>query len=97
MSDSKPWPWILGLVAVVVVSLTFFEDDTKPASTIPGNLNGRNAAVVDSQLRDLGFANILYSSEQGNSATARSQWTVVSVDGAGNTVGLDAWITVRVR
>jgi hypothetical protein len=98
MTESKTTMWVLGVVAASVILLTFFDfDDSKPTITVPVNLSGRTAATVDDQLRDLGFANIMYSSGTETSATFRPEWTVVSVDGAGQTVGLDAWITVRVR
>jgi hypothetical protein len=90
--------WLLGVVAAGVIFLAFSGlDDTKPEIAIPVNLSGRTAANVDEQLRDLGFANIMYTTSTGTSATVRPEWTVVSVDGAGQSVGLDAWITVRVR
>lgn len=97
VTESKTAAWMLGVVAVVVIFLALSSDDSTPATTIPGNLDGRTAETVDDQLRGLGFANIMYLSETGGSATVRPEWTVVSVDGAGQTVGLDAWITVRVR
>jgi hypothetical protein len=97
VTESRTAAWLLGVVAVVVVFLAFSSDDSTPATMIPGNLDGRTAETVDDQLRGMGFANIMYLSETGGSATARPEWTVVSVDGAGQTVGLDAWITVRVR
>jgi hypothetical protein len=97
VTESKTAAWLLGVVAVVVIFLAFSSDDSTPATTIPGNLDGKAAEMVDDQLRGLGFANIMYLSATGGSATVRPEWTVVSVDGAGQTVGLDAWITVRVR
>jgi hypothetical protein len=98
MTESKAAMWVVGVVAAGAIFLTFFDfDDTKPTTTIPVNLGGRTALTVDDQLRGLGFANIMYSSNGTTSATVRPEWTVVSVDGAGQNVGLDAWITVRVR
>jgi hypothetical protein len=98
MTESKTTMWVLGVVAAGVIFLTFLDfDDTKPTTTIPVNLSGRTAPAVDDQLRDLGFANIMYASATETSAGVRPEWTVVSVDGAGQNVGLDAWITVRVR
>jgi hypothetical protein len=97
VTESKTAAWMLGLIAVVAIFLAFLSDDSTPVTTIPGNLDGKAAETVDDQLRGLGFANIMYLSETGGSATVRPEWTVVSVDGAGQTVGLDAWITVRVR
>lgn len=97
VTESKTAAWFLGLIAVVAIVLAFSSDDGQPASTIPGNLDGRTADAVDNQLRGLGFANIMYMSDTGGSPTTRPEWTVVSVEGAGQTVGLDAWITVRVR
>jgi hypothetical protein len=98
VTESKTAAWVLGVVAAIAIVLTFLSDaDTRPATTIPPNLGGRTALIVDDQLRDLGFANILYSSATGTSATVRPEWTVVSVDGAGMAVDLDTWITVRVR
>ncbi|MBP2321610.1 hypothetical protein JOF56_001995 [Kibdelosporangium banguiense] len=96
-TESRAAAWLLGMIAVVAIFLAFSSDDSVPVTTIPGNLDGRKAETVDDQLRGLGFANIMYLSETGGSATVRPEWTVVSVDGAGQTVGLDAWITVRVR
>ncbi|MEV4311275.1 hypothetical protein [Actinocrispum sp. NPDC049592] len=98
MTESKTTMWVTGVLAAAVILLTFLDfDDSKPVITIPGNLSGRSAANVDDQLRDLGFANILYSSGDGTSATFRPEWTVVSIDGEGQPVKLDSWITVRVR
>ncbi|CAM3685165.1 hypothetical protein KIPE111705_20465 [Kibdelosporangium persicum] len=96
-TESKTAAWVVGLVAVLAIFLTFFFEDGKPQSTIPGDLPGKTAVVADNQLRKLGFANIMYMSDIGGSAVVRPEWTVVSVEGAGQTVGLDAWITVRVR
>jgi hypothetical protein len=97
-TESKTAAWVLGLVAAAVIVLTFSaEDSTAPQSTVPGDLPGMNAVTADNHLRRLGFANIMYLSDSGGSATVRPEWTVISVDGAGQTVGLDAWITVRVR
>ncbi|TCO64447.1 hypothetical protein [Actinocrispum wychmicini] len=90
--------WVVGVVAAVVIILTFFDfDDSRPVTTIPVNLGGQPAASVDRELRGLGFANIMYSSPIETSATVHPEWTVVSVDGAGQTVGLDSWIMVRVH
>jgi hypothetical protein len=97
VSESKTAAWLLGLVAVAAIVLAFSSDDSRPATTIPGNLDGQTAESVDDRLRGMGFANIMYMSQTGGSPTARPEWTVVSVDGAGQAVGLDAWITVRVR
>lgn len=97
MTESKTAAWVLGIVAAGAIVLTFISEDSRPATTIPPNLDGRTALTVDDQLRNLGFANILYATATGTSATARPEWTVVSVDGAGKTVDPDAWITVRVR
>jgi hypothetical protein len=98
MTESKTGMWVLGVVAASVIALTFLDfDNSTPTITVPVNLSGRTAATVDDQLRDLGFANIMYTSDSETSATFRPEWTVVSVDGAGQTVALDAWITVRVR
>nr|WP_042184379.1 hypothetical protein [Kibdelosporangium sp. MJ126-NF4]CEL16258.1 hypothetical protein [Kibdelosporangium sp. MJ126-NF4]CTQ94182.1 hypothetical protein [Kibdelosporangium sp. MJ126-NF4] len=96
-TESKTAAWALGLVAAAAIFLTFFFEDGKPQSAVPGDLPGKSAVAADNQLRRLGFANIMYLSEIGGSATARPEWTVISVDGAGQTVGLDAWITVTVR
>jgi hypothetical protein len=98
MTESKTAMWVVGVVAAGAILFTFFDfDDTKPTTTIPVNLGGRTAVTVDDQLRSLGFANIMYATSTGTSATVRPEWIVVSVDGAGQTVGLDAWIMVRVR
>lgn len=96
-AESKTAAWALGIVATAAIVLTFSFEDSPPQSTVPGDLPGKNAVAADNQLRRLGFANIMYMSDAGGSATVRPEWTVVSVDGAGQTVGLDAWITVRVR
>jgi hypothetical protein len=97
VTESKTTMWVLGVVAAGVIFLTFLGlDDSKPVTTIPVNLGGRTAATVDNELRDLGFANIMYESPTETSATVRPEWTVVSVEGAGQTVGLDSWIMVRV-
>ncbi|MET0233030.1 MAG: hypothetical protein ABW224_00165 [Kibdelosporangium sp.] len=97
VTESRTAAWLLGVIAVVVIFLAFSSDDSAPVTMIPGDLDGKSAERVDDQLRGLGFANIMYLSETGGSATARPEWTVVSVDGAGRSVDLDAWITVRVR
>jgi hypothetical protein len=97
VTESKTAAWGLGIAAAGAMVLTFLSVDGKPATTIPPNLDGRTALTVDDQLRDLGFANILYATTNTTSATVRPEWTVVSVDGAGMTVDPDAWITVRVR
>jgi hypothetical protein len=98
VTESKTTMWVLGVIAAGVIFLTFFDfDDSQPTITIPVNMTGRTAATVDNQLRDLGFANIMYTSPTETSATFRPEWTVVSVDGAGQTVGLDSWIMVRVH
>ena len=97
VTDSKTAAWLLGLVAVAAIVLTFSSDDSRSATTIPGNLGGQPAESADDLLRDMGFANIMYMSPAGGSPTARPEWTVVSVDGSGRPAGLDAWITVRVR
>ncbi|ONI72613.1 hypothetical protein ALI144C_42055 [Actinosynnema sp. ALI-1.44] len=96
-TESKTAAWALSLIATAAIFLTFFFDDSNPESTVPGDLTGKSAVTADNQLRRLGFANIMYLSELGGSATVRPDWTVVSVDGAGQTVGLDTWITIRVR
>jgi hypothetical protein len=90
--------WVLGVVAAGVIVWTFTGvGENKPVTAIPVNLTGQPASSADYELRDLGFANIMYTSATETSATYRPEWTVVSVDGAGQSVGLDAWITVRVR
>jgi len=90
--------WVLGVAAAAVIFLTFLgNDDNRPVTAIPVNLTGVPAANADTELRNLGFANIMYTSPTETSATYRPEWMVVSVDGAGQSVGLDAWITVRVR
>ncbi|MFC0115940.1 hypothetical protein [Kibdelosporangium aridum] len=96
-TESKTAAWLVGLVAVVAIFLIFSLEDSEAESTIPGDLPGKTAVVADNQLRKLGFANIMYMSDIGGSAVVRPEWTVVSVEGAGQTVGLDAWITVKVR
>jgi hypothetical protein len=98
VTESRTTMWVVGVIAAGVILLTFLGlDDSKPVTTIPVNLAGLTAANVDNELRNMGFANIMYTSPTETSATFRAEWTVVSVDGAGQTVGLDSWIMVRVR
>lgn len=98
VTESKTTAWVLGVIAAGVIFLTFFDfDDSRPVTTIPVNLGGLSATNVDRELRNLGFANIMYTSPTSTSATVDPEWTVVSVDGAGQTVGLDSWIMVRVH
>jgi hypothetical protein len=97
VTESRTTMWVLGVVAAGVIFLTFLGVDSRPVTAIPVNLTGLPAANADDELRNLGFANIMYASPVETSATYRPEWTVVSVDGAGQSVGLDAWITVRVR
>jgi hypothetical protein len=64
---------------------------------IPVDLVGNSAAMVEQQLKSLGFATIQYVDANGNPVSADPAWKVTQVDGSGSTRSRNATIFVRVE
>lgn len=68
-----------------------------PAVTVPVDLAGKSADVVEQQLKALGFTRIRHLGPDGNELPAvDSTWKVVAVDGAGYSLSRDALLNVLV-
>lgn len=74
------------------------QESPEPAVlTIPEDLVGQNAAIVDDRLRDLGFTDVQYASadEDDTFVLLLANWTVVEVEPAGGSeVGADSVVVV---
>jgi hypothetical protein len=51
--------------------------------TVPVGKEGQNAQLVVEELEELGFENFIYNSDTGKTVLLLSNWTVTSIDGAG--------------
>lgn len=63
---------------------------------IPTNAAGMNAQALDDDLKALGFKNVIYNSNTGNTVILLSNWTVTSIDNAGAVQALNKDVVVHV-
>jgi len=63
---------------------------------LPANAQGQNAQALKDELDALGFKHIVWNSDTGASVLLLSNWTVTSLENAGENVALSKTIVVHV-
>jgi hypothetical protein len=66
------------------------------AAVLPADATGQNAQALSDELETLGFKHIVWNSDTGNSVFLLSNWTVTSLEQAGETVPVSKTIVVHV-
>jgi len=63
---------------------------------LPADVEGENAQALSDELDELGYTHVVWNSDSGNSVFMLSNWTVTSLEKAGQDVSTSKTIVVHV-
>lgn len=101
-AEPRPAPTVTVTVTQTVTAAAAAASPAQPAqraqatAQIPANVVGMNAQALNDDLRALGFKNVIYNSNTGNTVILLANWTVTGIDSPGTVQALDKDVVVHV-